>query len=113
MASAIETLDLENDLVQWFATEAVKVGMGSPLRDSILEAVEETTGETLETDPRTPETDPDRAEEPLEEADTDDSVAEEEKDRLTMLLQGGTVFLVLFVVLYVVLRRLTRSESTT
>ena len=38
----------------------------------------------------------------------DDEMAEaNDKSRLTKVIQGGTVFIVMFVVLYVTLRRLT------
>lgn len=92
MATAIEKLDLENDLVQFLVMEAVKVGMESPLRDPILEAVEETTGESLEA------------------TNEDDTSGTKEKSRLTKVVQGGTVFVVMFVVLYVTLRRLIGDE---
>lgn len=95
MATAIEKLDLENDLVQLLVMEAVKVGMESPLRDPILEAVEETTGESLEA------------------TNEDDTSGTKEKSRLTKVVQGGTVFVVMFVVLYVTLRRLIGNESNT
>ncbi|USZ71413.1 hypothetical protein [Natronosalvus halobius] len=99
MATAIEKLDVEHDLVQLLVTEAVKVGMGSPLRDPILEAVEETTGESLEA-----------IEETINEGNTSDT---KEKSRLTIVIQGGTVFIVMFVVLYLTLRRLTSDEPNT
>lgn len=95
MATAIEKLDLENDLVQLLVMEAVKVGMESPLRDPILEAVEETTGESLEA------------------TNEDDTSGTKEKSRLTKVVQGGTVFVVMFVVLYVTLRRLIGDEPNT
>jgi hypothetical protein len=95
MATATEKLDLENDLVQLLVTEAVKVGMESPLRDPILEAVEETTGEVLEA------------------TSEDDTSGAKEKSRLTKVVQGGTVFVVMFVVLYLTLRRFTSDESNT
>lgn len=95
MATAIEKLDLENDLVQFLVMEAVKVGMESPLRDPILEAVEETTGESLEA------------------TNEDDTSGTKEKSRLTKVVQGGTVFVVMFVVLYVTLRRLIGDEPNT
>ena len=95
MATTTEKIDLENDLVQWLVAEAVKVGMESPLRDPILDAIEETTGETLEA------------------TSEDDASDTGEKRRLTKVVQGGTVFIVMFVVLYVTLRRLTSDEPTT
>ncbi|UTF52288.1 hypothetical protein [Natronosalvus rutilus] len=95
MATVTEKIDLENDLVQMLVTEAVKAGMESPLRDPILNAVEESTGESLKA---------------TSEADTSGT---EEKSRLTRVLQGGTVFIVLFAVLYITLRRVTSDESDT
>lgn len=92
MATAIEKFELENDLVQLLVREAVKVGMESPLRDPILDAVEDTTGD------------------PLEATSEGDASTSMEKSRLTKVVQGGTVFVVMFVVLYVTLRRLTGDE---
>ncbi|MCU4752525.1 hypothetical protein OB919_11075 [Halobacteria archaeon AArc-curdl1] len=106
MASAIEILDLENDLVQLLVTEAVKVGMESPLRGPILDAIEESTGETLE--PIEGMTG-----EGLDATNQDDTSGTKEKSRLTKVVQGGTGFIVMFVVLYVTLRRLTSDESVT
>ncbi|MCU4744658.1 hypothetical protein OB955_20425 [Halobacteria archaeon AArc-m2/3/4] len=99
MATAIEKLDVEHDLVQLLVTEAVIVGMESPLRDPILEAVEETTGESLEA-----------IEETTNEGGTSGT---KEKSRLTKVVQGGTVFVVMFAVLYLTLRRLTSDEPNT
>ncbi|MFP8957535.1 hypothetical protein ACLI4Y_12455 [Natrialbaceae archaeon A-CW3] len=95
MATAVEKLDLENDLVQLLVTEAVKAGMESPLRDPILDAVEETTGDVIEA------------------TNEDEAAGAREKSRLTKVVQGGTVFIVMFVVLYVTLRRLTSDEAVT
>ncbi|MFP9193053.1 hypothetical protein [Natronosalvus vescus] len=103
MASTIEKLDLENDLVQLLVTEAVKVAMKSPLRDPILEAIEGTAGETREAIEGT-------AGETLEATDEDEASVTREKSRRTKVIQGGTVFVVMFVVLYVTLRRLTSDE---
>lgn len=41
----------------------------------------------------------------------DDTSEAKEKSRLTKLTQGGTAFIVMFVVLYVTLRRLTSDET--
>jgi hypothetical protein len=95
MVTATEKIDLENILVQLLVTEAVKAGMESPLRDPILEAVEATTGEALEA------------------TSEDDASGSREKSRLTKVTQGGTVFIVMFVVLYVTLRRFTSDEPNT
>lgn len=95
MATAVKKLDPENDLVQLLVTEAVKVAMESPLRDPILDAVEETTGYDLEA------------------TSEDEGSGTREKNRFTKVVQGGTVFIVMFVVLYVTLRRLTSDEPDT
>jgi hypothetical protein len=92
MVTATEKIDLENILVQLLVTEAVKAGMESSLRDPILEAM---TGEALEA------------------TSEDDASGSREKSRLTKVTQGGTVFIVMFVVLYVTLRRFTSDEPNT
>ncbi|WP_418282115.1 hypothetical protein [Halorubrum sp. DTA98] len=89
MAFVTETIDREHDFVQLLTKEAVKAGLESPLRDSILEAVEEEASSAVET------------------ASEDDTSETKEKSRLIKVIQGGTVFIVMFVVLYVMLRRLT------
>jgi len=95
---------LEHESVQWLVREAVKAGMESPLRDSILEAVDETTDEE-ETTPHEEEgTAPEG-----ENEDDDDEAGE--KSRLTKAVQGLVVFVVTFVLLYTTLRRLTDDED--
>ncbi|WP_440771612.1 hypothetical protein [Natronorubrum sp. DTA28] len=106
--AVVDDVDLENDLIQLLVSEAVRAGLETPLRDPILEAVDETV--------------------PLDErrddgSTTDDEVtvsneptADEEPDtggksRLTMAVQGLTVFVVLFVVLYVAFRYLLGDEA--
>ncbi|WP_331233844.1 hypothetical protein [Natronorarus salvus] len=90
---------LERESVQWLVREAVKAGMESPLRDSILEAVDETTEEE-ETTPHEEE-----------ERPTGGEDEPGEKDRLTKVVQGLVVFVVMFVILYTTLRRLTDDED--
>lgn len=93
METTIGKLDLEHDLVQLLTKEAVKAGLASALREPILAAVEETTGEAVEVTGK------------------DDASEGREKSRLTKVVQGGTVFVVMFVVLYITLRRLTSDEA--
>ena len=106
MGARIGKIDLEHDLVRLLTKEAVTAGLESALREPILEAVEATTGETIEA--------------PTEEAvesstdevtGRDGTSAEREKSRLTKVIQGGIVFVVMFVVLYGTLRRLTGDET--
>ena len=95
MNPALEKIDPENELVQLLVTETVKAGMESPLRDPILDAVEETTGKDFEA------------------TGEDEASGTREKPRFSKVVQGGTVFVVMFVVLYVTLRRLTGDDSDT
>ena len=89
-------IDLEDPLVQRLVEEAVRAGMESPLREPILEAVEGTTGE------------------PAEPADEErpgvDATGDGEKSRTTKAIQGLVVFVTMFVVLYITLRRFTDDE---
>lgn len=92
-------LDLEHDVVQWLVREAVRAGMESPLREPILAAVEETTDEA-------------------ETASGEDSSTEDEageaggKSRAIKAIQGLAVFVVMFVVMYASLKRLTGDDET-
>ena len=90
-------IDLEDPMVQQLVEMAVRVGMESPLREPILEAVEGTTGEPVEPD-----------EDELPEADTS---RDGEKRRTTKAIQGLVVFVTMFVVLYITLRRFTDDEE--
>ena len=114
MATAIENIDPENDLVQLLVTEAVKIGLKSPLRDPILKAVEESTGESLDgvegTTGESLEAVEESAGEPFETTAEDDASGTKSKIGLMAVLEKGIVFAVLFVVLYGTLRRLTGSE---
>lgn len=96
MGNAIKNVDLENDVIQLLVTEVVKAGLESPLRDPILEAVEVTIDEGSDTT--------------VENRDEDEPTATKEKSRVTKAIQGGIVFIVMFVILYVTLRRLTSEE---
>ena len=93
MAFGTELFDLEHDSVQRLTKEAVKAALESPLREPILEAVEDRTGSAIEP--------------PAENG----TVEPEEKSHTTKAIQGGIVFVVMFVVLYVTLRRLTGDEA--
>ena len=98
------TIDLEDPLVQRIVEEAVRAGLESPLREPILEAVEGTTGGSVEEPSR----------EPVEPADEErpevDATGDGEKRRTTKAIQGLVVFVTMFVVLYITLRRLTDDE---
>ena len=89
-------IDLEDPMVQQLVEVAVRAAMESPLREPILEAVEETTGE------------------PVEAADEErlgaDGTEDGEKSRTTKAIQGLLVFVSMFIVLYITLRRLTDDE---
>lgn len=102
MISVPENIDLDHNLVQLLTKEAVKAGLESPLRESILEAIEETDSNAVE-----------RASEgeSVAPANEDDTPERTEKSCLTKAIQGGIVFIVVFVVLYVTLRRLTGDET--
>lgn len=86
MIPAIDEDTLEHELTQQVVKEAVRAAMESPLRDPILEAVEE-AGEATKTE-ETPS-----------------------KSRSTSVLQGTTVFIVMLVVMYLALRRLTGENE--
>lgn len=101
-AIATNKLDLEHDLVQLLTKEAVKAGLESSLREPILEAVEERTSESIEAT-----SDEDTA----EASNRNDVPQAKEKSHLSKVVQGGAVFIVMFVVLYVTLRRLTGNEA--
>ena len=102
--AVLDDVDLENDLIQLFVSEAVRAGLETPLRDPILEAVGETIGEPL---------DERRDDEPA--ADEKLTVDEESdtggKSRLAMAVQGLLVFIVMFAVLYVAFRYLLGDEA--
>lgn len=96
---AITTIDLEHDLLQLLVSEAVRPGLETPLRDPILEAVAETTG------------DPPEARRDDTEPTAEEGTGSGGKSRLTMVGQGLTVFGAMFAVLYVALSYLLDGES--
>lgn len=95
MKTNIEEIDLQGDSIQWLIKELVSAGMESPLRDAILAAVEETTDEAETTS--------------SEEQTTEDETGE--KSRIIKAVQGLTVFVVMFIGLYVFLKWLTRENE--
>lgn len=93
-------LDLESELVQDTVRDVVRVGLLSPLRDPILEAVQEVTGEPVA---------------PTDEAAVDEAETEEPADgggksTLVKALQGLIVFVVMFGVLYLTLQRFAGDD---
>lgn len=132
MAPAIEDVDLTNDTLQFVVMEAVKIALATPLREPILAAVENTSDEEIdlriedETATIDHESEPDDEATADSESDADDtgvdssqldhslhesSSESRSKPTRTKALQGGLVFVVMFVVMYTVLRRLTNDES--
>ncbi|SDJ61309.1 hypothetical protein [Natronorubrum texcoconense] len=107
--AVLDDVDLENDLIQLFVSEAVRAGLETPLRDPILEAVDETIGESLDErrdDEATAGDEPIADDEPT----ADEKAETGAKSRLTMVAQGLLVFVVLFAVLYVAFRYLLGGE---
>lgn len=102
MVFVTEKIDLDHDPVQLLTKEAVKAGLESPLRESILEAIEEADSSAVEMASEG---------EPVESVNEDNIPERTEKSRLTKVIQGGIVFIVMFIVLYVTLRRLTSDEA--
>lgn len=99
MSTNSDQLDLEHELLQWLTRELVRGAMESPLREAILDAVEEATDEAAITR--------------SDSSSTDGETADPgEKSRIVRAAQGFIVFMVMFVVLYVSLRRLTSDEET-
>lgn len=112
MGTTTETV--ENELVQLLVREGVSLAMDSPLREPILEAVGESTGEAVEgADAAEDEYEPAesrerRAEAAEERTEKDDTGG---KSRRTKAIQGTVVFVLMFVVLYVVFKRLNGDEE--
>lgn len=79
-------IDPESPVVRQVTREAVHVGMNSPLRETILEAVDEAEG--------------------VETATPD------EKSTATKVIQGAVVFAIMFAVLYLTLRYLSASGES-
>jgi hypothetical protein len=114
MKPTTDDLDLENELVQLLAKEAVRLGLGTPLHDPIVEAVEESAEAEIEqTDESVEVSDREQVDDDGQVDDTaaDDDLDESETTGLATAIRGLLVFVVLFVVLYVVLKRLTGGEE--
>lgn len=113
MVAATEKIDLENIVVQQLVKEAVRMGIQTPLREPILEAVEQTTDEAPLTDASDAKTDASDAEtDDHEVSDTTDvEPTEGGKSTTTTVAQGIAVFVTMFVVLYVTLRYLTGGDD--
>lgn len=105
MNTNLDSIDLEHDLIQRIVTEAVRMGLETPLRNPILDAVEAVSDGTGD---RTGEKLADEAAGTAEGVTTD---GETEKSLATTALQGLAVFAALTVVLYASLRRLTGDEE--
>lgn len=88
--------DFEHDVIQCLVKEAMRAGMESPLRDAILAAVEETTDEAETAS--------------SEELSTKDGESQK-KSRIIKAIQALTVFVVMFVVLYVLLKWMTSKDE--
>lgn len=104
--NSLQKIDLESERIQKIVQNAVTVAMESPLREPILEAVEESTGAATER----------AGDEPTADGEPDATAGDAEtgadgKSRLVKLVQGAVVFAVMFVVLYVVFSRLTADET--
>lgn len=95
MNTIVDDLDLEHDLVQWIVEEAVRMAMATPLREPILAAVEGSTDESVD------------AVADRSTGDDHQDTAAQGKSRVTTAAQGLVVFAVIFVTLYVLLKRLT------
>ncbi|MDG5757970.1 hypothetical protein QA600_01275 [Natronococcus sp. A-GB1] len=118
MRPTIEELDLQHELVQLLAHEAVRAAMETPLQEPILEAVEGSVDESAPTADDALEGSEDEFEideggeggEDERPADEDDETeAETEADgksAFAKATQGLLTFLVMFAVLYVLFRRL-------
>lgn len=91
VTDGIEDIDIEHEIVQYAVREVVKMGLESPLREAILQAVDDVSDEQIE-------------------VPTAEPSGEQEKGTLTMVLQGGVVFAVMFVVLYSTLRRILGED---
>ncbi|MFU8867779.1 hypothetical protein [Natronococcus sp.] len=123
MKPTMEELDLEHELVQLLAREAVRAAMETPLQEPILEAVEGSidepaaaTGGAVEDDETEFAVDEGgedefAADEGSEaEAGVDAETETEGKSAFAKATQGLLTFLVMFAVLYVVFRRLAGDD---
>lgn len=107
MKRKLQAINLEDELVQLIVRELVEAGLDSPLRETIIEAVE---GEV----DRPSELIGDRHKDSDQESDKtiEEPTAEPEHSHLTKLVQGGTVFVIMFVILYFIFRQLTRDNNS-
>lgn len=119
----MEELDLEHELVQLLAREAVRAAMETPLQEPILEAVEGSIDESAATTDGAVEDgenefavdESGENERTADEGSEDDAGLEAEteadgKSAFAKATQGLLTFLVLFAVLYVVFRRLAGDD---
>ena len=119
----MEELDLEHELVQLLAHEAVRAAMETPLQEPILEAVEGSIDESAATADEAVEGGEDEfaIDEGSEDERTADDGSEDEagleaeteadgKSAFATAMQGLLTFLVLFAVLYAVFRRLAGDD---
>lgn len=119
----MEELDLEHELVQLLAREAVRAAMETPLQEPILEAVEGSIDESAATADEAVEGEEDEF--ALDEGSEDERTADEGREddagldaeaeadgkgAFAKATQGLLTFLVLFAVLYVVFRRLAGDD---
>ena len=115
MSASTEDVDLERELLDEFVKEVVNVALASPLREPILEAVEDVSEESGGEPPVAEESE-DEPPAADEEPTDDEGEAEIEtiapKSNLVKAIQGLAVFVTMFVVLYVVLRRLTDDAAS-
>lgn len=95
-----ESIDLENDVVQWIVAEAVRLSLTTPLREPILRGVEG----AVDAD--------DLGGEGAMEASATETTVDESDGGSSRALQGIVGFAVLSAALYVLLRRLTGENET-
>lgn len=107
MKRKLQAINLEDELVQLIVRELVETSLDSPLRETIIEAVESEVDRPSElTDDQHQDSDQE-TDNTIEESD-----ARSEHNYRTKLVQGGTVFVIMLVILYVIFRRLTRNDET-
>ena len=102
MTQDFDAFDLNEELIERLVTAAIHAGMNSPLRETIVAAVADSAEEQGTDVPIT----------------TDESAADEREpeapagtSRARKSVQGLMVFLVMFAVLYVTLKRLMDAEE--
>lgn len=110
-------LDPENELLQLVVEEAVRAALRTPLREPILAAVEDAPDDPVELveseEPSAFAGDEGTADATGDEAAETDADADEttEKGPVTKAAQGLVVFVAMFAVLYLTLRRLTGDDE--